>query len=116
MHLVCGEALFDVFVQGECDDALQLAARHAGSPFNVAVGLTRLGHRAALFTGLSTDMLGRRLHDLLAREAVCLDYIVDKPNRTTLVLVALDAAGVPPIQALYISGSSLTKALSGVAI
>lgn len=87
--------MFDVFVQGECGDALQLAARHAGSPFNVAVGLTRLGHRAALFTGLSTDMLGRRLYDLLAREAVCLDYIVDKPNRTTLVLVALDAAGVP---------------------
>ena len=43
----------------------------------------------------STDVLGRRLHDLLARERVCRDYIVDKPQRSTLVLVALDAAGVP---------------------
>lgn len=95
MYLVCGEALFDVFAHGERNDDLQLAARPGGSPFNVAIGLTRLGHRAALFTGLSTDVLGRRLHDLLAREGVCLDYIIDKPHLTTLVLVALDAAGVP---------------------
>lgn len=95
MYLVCGEALFDVFVQDERGEGLELAARHGGSPFNVAIGLTRLGHRAALFTGLSTDVLGRRLHALLGDEGVCLDYIVDKPDRTTLVLVALDAAGVP---------------------
>jgi fructokinase len=95
MYLVCGEALFDMFARGEGGDALELSARPGGSPFNVAIGLTRLGHRAALFTGLSTDVPGRRLHALLAGEGVCLDYLVDKPQRTTLVLVALDAAGVP---------------------
>lgn len=95
MYLVCGEALFDVFAHGEDNDALRLTARPGGSPFNVAIGLSRLGHRAALFTGLSTDLLGRRLRDLLAREGVSLDYIVDKPNSTTLVLVALDEGGVP---------------------
>lgn len=95
MYLVCGEALFDVFPTGERDGALGLSARAGGSPFNVAIGLTRLGQRAALFSGLSTDVLGRRLHGLLAGEGVCLDYSVDKPHSTTLVLVALDAAGVP---------------------
>lgn len=95
MYLVCGEALFDMFAQGERNQNLELVAYPGGSPFNVAIGLTRLGHRAALFTGLSTDVLGRRLHDLLAREGVCRDYLVDKSQRTTLVLVALDAAGVP---------------------
>lgn len=94
MYLVCGEALFDVFVQDDAHDRLALAARPGGSPFNVAIGLTRLGHRAALFTGLSTDVLGRRLHAQLGREGVNRDYIVDKRNRTTLALVALDDAGV----------------------
>ncbi len=94
MYLVCGEALFDLFTEGERGDGLALSARPGGSPFNVAIGLTRLGHRAALHTGLSTDVLGRRLHGLLAREGVCLDYVVDKPHRTTVVLVALDDAGV----------------------
>jgi len=95
MYLVCGEALFDVFVQGDAQDHLALVAHAGGSPFNVAIGLSRLGHRAALFTGLSTDVFGRRLHDQLGREGVCRDYVVDKANRTTLVLVALNAAGVP---------------------
>lgn len=95
MYLVCGEALFDAFAPSEPGHDLRLIARPGGSPFNVAIGLTRLGHRAALFTALSTDVLGRRLHDLLAREGVCLDYLVDKPHRTTLALVALDTAGVP---------------------
>lgn len=94
MYLVCGEALFDVFTEGEQGESVPMLARPGGSPFNVAIGLTRLGHRAGLYTGLSTDVMGRRLHGLLKREDVCLDYIVDKPNRTTLVLVALDDAGV----------------------
>ncbi|UNK58625.1 carbohydrate kinase [Pseudoxanthomonas daejeonensis] len=95
MYLVCGEALFDVFAQGERGDVLELAARPGGSPFNVAIGLTRLGHRAGLLAGLSTDVLGRRLRNVLVREGVCLDYIIDKPHRTTVVLVALDGDGVP---------------------
>jgi len=94
MYLVCGEALFDVFTDGERGDDVPMLARPGGSPFNVAIGLTRLGHRAGLYTGLSTDVLGRRLYRQLEREDVCLDYIVDKPNRTTVVLVALDDAGV----------------------
>jgi fructokinase len=94
MYLVCGEALFDVFTDGEQGDNVPMLARPGGSPFNVAIGMTRLGHRAGLYTGLSTDVLGRRLHSQLKREDVCLDYIVDKPNRTTVVLVALDDAGV----------------------
>jgi sugar/nucleoside kinase (ribokinase family) len=41
-----------------------------GSPFNVAVGLRRLGVDAALFAGLSTDYLGRRLLQVLQDEGV----------------------------------------------
>ncbi|MEO1467759.1 MAG: PfkB family carbohydrate kinase, partial [Pseudomonadota bacterium] len=60
MFVVCGEALFDLFgVEGA--GGLAFDARIGGSPFNVAVGLARLGQPAALFTGISTDPLGERL-------------------------------------------------------
>lgn len=95
MYLVCGEALFDVFVPEGAQEPLQLVAHAGGSPFNVAIGLSRLGQPAGLFTGLSTDALGRRLRAHLAREQVSLAYIVDKAQPTTLALVALEPDGVP---------------------
>ena len=66
---VCGEALWDLFGV-ETSSGLRFDARMGGSPFNVAVGLARLCQPVALFTGLSTDGLGRRLHDTLETEGV----------------------------------------------
>lgn len=43
MFLVCGEALMDVFAAGETATGMTLDARVGGSPFNVAVGLARMG-------------------------------------------------------------------------
>ena len=46
MFLVCGEALFDFFLETEDGPAsARYAARAGGSPFNVAIGLARLGRR-----------------------------------------------------------------------
>ncbi|AKA24557.1 carbohydrate kinase family protein [Pseudomonas chlororaphis] len=98
MYLVCGEALFDFFSE---DDAggrasqVNFQAIAGGSPFNVAVGLRRLGVDAALFAGLSTDYLGRRLRQVLHDEGVNPDYLLDVPAPTTLAMVALGADGVP---------------------
>jgi fructokinase len=66
-----------------------------GSPFNVAVGLRRLGVDAALLTGLSTDYLGRRLLQVLQDEGVCQDYLLDFAAPTTLAMVAVGANGSP---------------------
>ena len=95
MFLVCGEALFDVFIGDESDNALHLDARAGGSPFNVAVGLARLGQPVAFLSGLAKDMLGERLVRTLRREDVDtrLCPLFDAP--TTLGMVELDAAGVP---------------------
>jgi len=42
--LVCGEALVDLFVDGPAEGGgLPATAVAGGSPFNVAVGLARLG-------------------------------------------------------------------------
>ena len=64
MYLVCGEALFDFFSEEDASGQaakLNYKAIAGGSPFNVAVGLRRLGIEAGLFGGLSSDFLGRRL-------------------------------------------------------
>ncbi len=94
MYLVCGEALYDMFLESEDGPgSLRFDARAGGSPFNVAVGIARLGGRSALLTGVSNDMLGSRLASLLAMESVATDYLVRSGRRTTLSLVALDAEG-----------------------
>lgn len=95
MFLICGEALFDVFVRESAGNALALDAVAGGSPFNVAIGLARLGSRAALLTGLSNDLLGRHLTRRLDAEGVETRFLVTSNRRTTLSLVATDSAGIP---------------------
>ena len=99
MFLVCGEALFDFFPvsapETEASGALRFEARLGGSPFNVALGLARLGCRSALLTGLSTDFLGARLRAALEAEGVATDHLIAKERPTTLSLVGLDSRGQP---------------------
>ncbi|CRM73054.1 2-dehydro-3-deoxygluconokinase [Pseudomonas sp. 31 R 17] len=98
MYLVCGEALFDFFSE---EDASGLASKvnyksiAGGSPFNVAVGLRRLGIEAGLFGGVSTDFLGRRLAQVLEDEGVSRQFLVEFAAPTTLAMVAVGANGSP---------------------
>jgi fructokinase len=93
---VCSsDLLFDVFSTGDTPTGLGLDARIGGSPFNVAVGLVRLGQRAAFMGGVSRGFLGERLLRAFRDEGVderCL-ALLDAP--TTLSLVGVDARGVP---------------------
>lgn len=93
MFLVCGEALMDVFAEQETSSGVVLDARVGGSPFNVAIGLARLGQPVAFFGGLSKGFLGDRLRKALTAEHVDIGYcpLVDAP--TTLGLVGLAADG-----------------------
>ena len=98
MYLVCGEALFDFFSETEADgpaSQVNYKAIAGGSPFNVAVGLRRLGVESALFAGLSTDYLGRRLQQVLLNEGVSAQYLLDFDAPTTLAMVAVGANGSP---------------------
>ena len=70
MILVAGEALFDLFVAADDGSGFTFNARPGGSPFNVAIGLARLGQSTAFLGGLSVDFLGGRLTRLLAAEGV----------------------------------------------
>ena len=98
MYLVCGEALFDFFSENDASglaSKVNFKAIAGGSPFNVAVGLRRLGVDAALLAGLSTDYLGRRLQQVLQEEGVRPDYLLDFAAPTTLAMVAVGADGSP---------------------
>jgi fructokinase len=106
MFLVCGEALFDFFLEGEDGPgAAGFAARAGGSPFNVSIGLARLGCPSGLLTGLSDDMLGKRLTHVLDAEGVSTAYAVATSRPTTISLVGLDPSGVPEYQ-FYGAGSA----------
>jgi fructokinase len=95
MFLVCGEALFDVFMEQQQLDSIQMNARVGGSPFNVAIGLARLGQASALLTGVSTDVLGNQLANMLESESVSTDYLLRSGRRTTLSLINLKPDGQP---------------------
>jgi len=95
MFLVCGEALFDVFATGETPTGLAMDARIGGSPFNVAVGLARLGRPVAFLSQLSRGFLGERLMRALAAEGVDTSTVQRSDAPTTLSLIGVDARGVP---------------------
>lgn len=95
MFLVCGEALFDVFATGETPTGLAMDARIGGSPFNVAVGLARLGQPVAFLSQVSRGFLGERLMRALAAEGVDTSTVQRSDAPTTLSLIGVDARGVP---------------------
>ena len=95
MFLVCGEALFDFFLRPPADGALCFDAVPGGSPFNVALGLARLGQKAEFFSGLSSDLMGRRLVAFMEKENIGAAYAIRSPQPTLLSIVALNADGGP---------------------
>ncbi|WP_375501360.1 carbohydrate kinase [uncultured Jatrophihabitans sp.] len=85
---VLGEALIDLVEDG--DDAPRLA-RPGGSPYNVAIGLARLGRHAAFVGRLSQDPLGGLLRRHAERSGVDLSLTVEAREATTIALVDLSA-------------------------
>ena len=95
MFVVCGEALFDVFATGETPTGMAMDARIGGSPFNVAIGLARLGQPVAFLSQISRGFLGERLMRALAAEGVAASTVQRSEAPTTLSLIGVDAQGVP---------------------
>jgi fructokinase len=95
MFLICGEALFDMFVRPAEGGRVPLDAVPGGSPFNVALGLARLGQRAEFFSGLSRDLMGRKLAQFITAEGVGLAYAKYTSGPTALSIVELNDEGSP---------------------
>ncbi|HEU5334023.1 MAG TPA: PfkB family carbohydrate kinase [Actinocrinis sp.] len=84
---VLGEAVIDLVPHGEPGG---YRARPCGSPFNVAVGLARLGHRTALMARLADNAFGRQLRAYGAREGLDLTPAPHAAEPTTLAVISLD--------------------------
>ena len=95
MILVCGEALIDLFVASDPEDRLTTEAVLGGSPFNVAIALSRLGENASFLGGLSTDPFGQALTRKLVSEGIDLSYAVRSDRLTTISVVSADEHGQP---------------------
>ncbi|WP_243368805.1 carbohydrate kinase family protein [Microvirga solisilvae] len=95
MILVCGEALIDLFIGAPSPTGLSAEAVAGGSPFNVAIGIGRLGRSSGFLSTLSQDSFGTFLAGKLADAGVTPAYIQRCPNPTTLSVIATSASGEP---------------------
>jgi fructokinase len=95
MILVCGEALIDLFVEASSPIGLQAEAVAGGSPFNVAIGIGRLGRSSAFLSTLSEDAFGVFLREKLVAAGVSTVYVQPCSKRTTLSVVATNVSGQP---------------------
>jgi fructokinase len=84
---VIGEALIDL-VPGAGPG--QFVAHPGGSPYNVAIGLARLGQPTALFARLADNAFGRLLRSHAVAEGIDLAFAPAATEPTTLAVVSLD--------------------------
>ena len=99
---VIGEALIDLVPYGGPRD---YRAQPGGSPFNVAIGLARLGHRTALMARLADNAFGRLLREHAAAEGIDLTHAPRASEPTTLAIVSLDA-GAQASYDFYLEGTA----------
>jgi fructokinase len=94
MLCVIGEALIDLVAESAPDDVGAAVPRYrahpGGSPFNVAIGLARLGQPTLLQARLSGDAFGRQLYRYAEDNQVDLSIAVAAAEPSTLAIVGLD--------------------------
>ena len=85
-----GEALVDLVPDGS---AARYRESPGGSPFNVAVGLARLGNRSSLMARFADDRFGRLLRSAAAQEGIDLSAAPSAAERATVATASVDDAG-----------------------
>ncbi|MDQ3155222.1 MAG: carbohydrate kinase [Actinomycetota bacterium] len=87
--LVVGESLVDVVTQADGEET----RRAGGSPFNVAIGLARLGVSTQLATLIGADDDGQMLRSALTGSSVDLVELIPQPERTATAVAMIAADG-----------------------
>lgn len=98
--LLAGEpmGLYIAQEEGPLDRAATFRAAVAGAEFNVAVGLTRLGHRVEYLTRLGCDPDGERIRRTLRETGVGDALVITDPERPTgIMFKGRVSRGDPPI-------------------
>ena len=84
--------LFALDIGADFHDITGFETGVGGSPVNIAIGASRLGLRAAAFTAVGDDEVGRFVRHYLRAEGVNIDYVATKPGKRTGMAVV----GVQP--------------------
>lgn len=97
--LCAGEVLYD-FISTSAGAGLAgstlFEKRPGGSPFNITVGIARLGMPVSFLVKIGTDEFGKALNGLILAEKVDPRFIVRGSGmNTTLAMAALDKSGKP---------------------
>lgn len=97
--LVSGEALFDFFstdVGAGLGGSTGFHKRAGGSPFNIAVGVQRLGAPVSFLGKVGADEFGDALVAFLKRESLDVTHVIrEEGTKTMLAFVAVDKEGKP---------------------
>ena len=104
MVLISGEALIDLI-----PDPTQASAYDAvlgGSPYNVAIGLARLGSPTGFISRISNDGNGEALAAALAENGVDLSFIVRDARPTVLAFVMRGTAKTGSRYSFYLDGTA----------
>ena len=104
MILISGEALIDLIpdpVKANAYDAVL-----GGSPYNVAIGLARLGSQTAFVSRISADGNGEALAAALAASGVDLGFVARDMRPTTLAFVMRGTAKTGSRYSFYLDGTA----------
>ena len=104
MILISGEALIDLIPDPEKDRRYDAAL--GGSPYNVAIGLGRLGAPTAFVSRISADANGEGLAAALARDGVDLSYVARDPRPTPLAFVMRGTARTGSRYSFYLDATA----------
>ncbi len=90
MIICCGEALIDMIPAATSQGTESFVPHCGGAVFNTAIALGRLGVRAGMLTGLSTDMFGQQLHAALQASQVDTSHVIrsDRPSALAFLRLA----------------------------
>jgi fructokinase len=89
MIVCCGEALIDMLPRESTAGEPAFAPYAGGAVFNSAIALGRLGAPVEFFSGLSSDLFGQQIRDVLAASNVGSRYADISARPTTLAFVRL---------------------------
>lgn len=107
--LTVGEAMALLIAQqvGPLDSVSSFTRATAGAELNVAVGLSRLGHRVAYLSRLGADSFGRHLRAFMDAEGLDTRAVATDPAHPTgFMLKSLVADGSDPAIEYYRKGSA----------
>ena len=104
MILVSGEALMDLIPDAAVDGRYD--AVRGGSPYNVAIGLARLGAPVSFVARLSADANGEAHAAALAADGVDLSLVARDPQPTTLAFVTRGTAKTGSRYSFYLDGTA----------